>query len=205
MAAQQDQGEGAGVFARIDREVARRSADQVAAALHVRGCILDADDAGHLRQAQHGVVLQVGDRPARNVVKDHRDVHRLGDLAEVPVQPLLRRFVVVRHDRKAGGGASFLRRLRQFNRLSGGIAAGSGDHRDAALGVLDGDPDQLLVLVEINGRRLARGAHHHDAVGALGDVPVDQALEAREVEPSILQHRGNDRDQAAGNHVCNSI
>ena len=43
----------------------------------------------------------------------------------------------------------------------------------------DGDVDQLLVLVEVDRRRLARGADDDDAVGAFGDVPVDEGLEAR--------------------------
>ena len=62
------------------------------------------------------------------------------------------------------------------------------------------DADQLLVLVEVDGRRFAGGADHHDAVGAFGDVPVDQLSEAREVERAVLVHRRDDCDQAAGNH-----
>jgi hypothetical protein len=123
-----------------------------------------------------------------------------GSCAEVPVQALLRRLVVVRHHRQARGGAGFLGRLGELDRLGGRVASGAGDDRDAALGVLDGDADQRLVLVEVDGRRLAGGADDDDAVGALGDVPVDEALEALEVERAVFLHRGNDRNQASGDH-----
>ena len=64
----------------------------------------------------------------------------------------------------------------------------------------DRDMDQFLVLVEADGGRFAGGADDDDAVGALGDVPVDQGLEARDVETAVFEHRGDDRDQAAGDH-----
>jgi hypothetical protein len=71
--------------------------------------------------------------------------------------------------------------------------------------MLDREPDQLLVLVDVDRRRLAGGAHHHDAVGALLDVPVDQPLErprSRGVRPALPRlHRGDDGDQASGNHA----
>src|ERR1044071_8257868 len=85
------------------------------------------------------------------------------------------------------------------------IIAGTGDDRDAPARMLDRDPDQLLVLVDVDRRRLAGGAHHHDAVGPLLDMPVDQPLEGPEVEVSVLPsprlHRGDDGNQAAGNHA----
>src|SRR5262249_23842078 len=71
--------------------------------------------------------------------------------------------------------------------------------------MLDRDPDQLLVLLDVDRRRLAGSAHHHDAVGTLLDVPVDQPPERPEVEVSVLLfprlHRGDDGDQASGNHA----
>ena len=132
VAAEQDQRERGRILAAVDREVARRALDEVGAALDVRGRVLDADDAGHLRQAQHRVVLHVRHRARRHVVQDHRQVDRLRDLAEMAVQAFLRRLVVVGHHRQAGGGAGLLRRLGQLDRLGGGVAAGAGDDRDAA-------------------------------------------------------------------------
>jgi hypothetical protein len=48
--------------------------------------------------------------------------------------------------------------------------------------VRDCDVNELLVLVEADGGRLAGGADDDDAVGAFGDVPVDEGFEARDVE-----------------------
>ncbi len=200
VAAAQHQRQRGGVLAAVDREAARRAAQQVGAALEVGGGVLDADDARHLGEAQHRVVLQVGDGAAGHVVQDHRQVDRLGDLAEVPVLPFLRRLVVVRDDREAGGGAVLLRRLGELDRLGGRVAAGAGDDRDAAARMLDRNADQLLVLVEVDRRRFARGADHDDAVGALLHVPVDQLAKARQVEPAVFQHRGDDRYKASCNH-----
>src|SRR6478736_8387163 len=71
--------------------------------------------------------------------------------------------------------------------------------------MLDREADQLLVLIDVDRRRLAGGAHHHDAVGALLDVPVDQPPEGGEVERCVLLpcrlHRGDDRNQASCNHA----
>jgi hypothetical protein len=112
----------------------------------------------------------------------------------------LGRLVVVGNDGKLGGGAVLLRRLGELDRLGGRVRAGAGDDRNAAARVLDRDADQLLVLVEIDRGRFTGGADHDDAVGPLGDVPVDQLAEARQIEPAVLQHGCDDRDQAASNH-----
>ena len=201
VAAEQDQRERGGILAAVDREVARRALDEIGAALDVGGRVLDADDARHLREAHHRVVLQIGDGARRHVVQDHRQVDGLRDLAEVAVLAFLRRLVVVRHHGQACGRAGLLRRFGQLDRLGGRIAAGSRNHGDAPVGMLDRDADQLLVLLDVHRRRFAGGADHHDAVGALGDMPVDQAPEARHVEATVLVHRRDDCDQASGNHA----
>jgi hypothetical protein len=121
-------------------------------------------------------------------------------LREMPVQPVLRRLVVIRNDRQARGRAGFLRRLGELDRLGGRVPAGAGDHRDAAFRVLDRDPDQFLVLVEIDGRRFAGRADYDDAVGAFRNMPIDQLAKARDVESPVLVHRRDDRNQASGNH-----
>ncbi|MBS1163962.1 MAG: hypothetical protein H6R03_1858 [Burkholderiaceae bacterium] len=82
-----------------------RALEQVGGAGQVAGGVLDADDPRHLRQPQRGLGRQVGHRAARHVVQDDRQVDRLGHLAEVLVQPFLRRLVVVRHDLQRGVGS----------------------------------------------------------------------------------------------------
>jgi hypothetical protein len=54
------------------------------------------------------------------------------------------------------------------------------------------------MLGDVDGGRLARGADDDDAVGALGDMPVDEGLQAGKVERAVGRHRGDDRDDAAG-------
>ena len=105
MAAQQQQRQRGDVVAAVDGEVALARGgerlDQLAAAAEVGGRVLDADDARHLGEPQHRVVGEIGDRAARHVVEDERQVDLLGDRAEVAVQAFLRRLVVVRDDRQA--------------------------------------------------------------------------------------------------------
>ena len=50
---------------------------------------------------------------------------------------------------------------------------------------------QCAVLGITNRWRLARGANDDDAVGALADVPVKQALQARQVKLTVVLHRGD--------------
>jgi phenylalanyl-tRNA synthetase beta chain len=63
--------------------------------------------------------------------------------------------------------------------------------------VLHGHTDELAVLLHAHRGRLAGGAHDADAVGALGDVPVDQALERVEVDATVVGHRRDERHDAA--------
>ena len=67
--------------------------------------------------------------------------------------------------------------------------------------MLDGSLDQQSVLVPVDGRRLPGRAYHHNAVGALAHVEVDQAPEPLEIQTAVFMHRGDDRDQAAGKHM----
>ena len=67
----------------------------------------------------------------------------------------------------------------------------------AALGLLDRDADDLAVLLDDDGRRFAGGADDADAVGAFGDVPVDQAAQGGVVDAAVFVHRRDERDDAA--------
>src|SRR5207253_2890851 len=70
-------------------------------------------------------------RAALDVVDDDRDGHRLRHRAEVPVEALLRRLVVVRvHDERAVG-ARALGVTGQVERLRGGVRAGARQDLDA--------------------------------------------------------------------------
>ena len=63
--------------------------------------------------------------------------------------------------------------------------------------MLDAGLDELAVLLEVDGGRLAGSADHHDPVGAFRDMPVDQATQRVEVETAVLEHRRDNGYQAA--------
>jgi hypothetical protein len=112
LAAAQHQGDGGGVVAGVDGEALGHLADQPLRALDVAGGFLDADDARHLGQAQHGVVLHIGDGAAGHVVQHHRQVAGgLGNGLEVLVLAFLRRLVVVGHHLQLAIGADLLGEL----------------------------------------------------------------------------------------------
>jgi hypothetical protein len=54
------------------------------------------------------------------------------------------------------------------------------------------------VLFDVDRGRLARGAHHADAVGAFGDVPVDQLAQRGVVHAAVFVHGRDEGDDAAG-------
>ncbi len=200
LAAAQHQRDRGGVVARVDRERRRRQAQQVGGAGDIAGRFLDADDARHLRQAQHGLVGHVRHGAAGHVVQDDRQVDRFGDLAEMPVHAFLRRPVVVRHDLQRRVGAGFLRIAGQFDRLDGRVAAGAGDDGNAPCRMVDRDLDQFAMLVHGDRRRFAGGADDDDAVGAFRDVPVDELAQARQVETAVGVHGSDDCYDAALDH-----
>ncbi len=80
---------------------------------------------GTLARRRIGFVAHVGNGAARHVVQDHRQIHRFRDLREMAVDAFLRRLVVIRDDLKRRVGADLLRRLRELDRLSRGVAARS--------------------------------------------------------------------------------
>ena len=64
--------------------------------------------------------------------------------------------------------------------------------------LLDGDADDLAMLVDRDGRRFAGRADDADALRAFGDLPVDQATQRGEVDAAVVLHRRDERDDAAG-------
>ena len=88
------------------------------------------------RRAMVSTVRSTTVRPGTLVEQD-RQRRRLGHGGEVLEQALLRRLVVVGHDRKHGIGADRLRRSGSaIHRLGGRVRAGAGDHRHALVGDL---------------------------------------------------------------------
>src|ERR1700712_5179442 len=64
--------------------------------------------------------------------------------------------------------------------------------------MLDGDADDLAVLLDADGGRLAGRADDADALRAFVDMPVDQATQRFDVDASVVVHGRDERDDAAG-------
>ena len=167
---------------------------QLAAAAHVGGRVLEADDARHVGKPQRRFVGQVGDRASRHVVEDHRQRHLFRDRAEMAVEAFLRRLVVVGDDRKMRVGAGLPGVGGELDRFGGRIGAGSRDHRNAAAGMIDRGLDEQAMLVEIDGRRFAGRPDDHDARRAVPDMEIDELAQRRQVERPALLHRRRDGD-----------
>ena len=114
------------------------------------------------------------------------------------VLAFLRGLVVVGHDLQLRVGADLLGELGQFDGFGGGVRAATGHDGHALGGLLHSHADDLAVFFDIHRGRFARGAHHADAVGALGDVPVDQFAQGGVVHATVLVHGGDEGDDAAG-------
>ncbi len=88
------------------------------------------------------------------------------------------------------GGAAVLQRQ------IGSRRAGIDDHRHAAADVIDDGPGDQVALgfAELEDLRTERDA---EAVDAGGDVEIDEALQAVDVDPSLfVERRDEDRDDA---------
>ena len=195
---------GGGVVARIDGKAFGRVAQQPLAAVDVAGGVLDADHAGHLRQTHGGVVLHIGHGAAGHVVEHDGQVARaFGDGFEVGVNAFLRGLVVVGHDLELAVGAHLARIAGQGDGFGGGVGAAAGHHGHATGGLLDGHADDFLVLGHGDGGRFARGADDADAVGAFGDVPVNEFAQRGVVHAAVVKHGRDQRNDAAldGFHV----
>ena len=76
--------------------------------------------------------------------------------------------------------------LRKIDRLMGRIGTGAGDDGNAAARLVDAPFDDVLVLVVRQRRALAGGADRNQAIGSLGDLPIDQIAEGFFVDDPFL-------------------
>ena len=129
------------------------------------------------------------------------------DLARLPPdqQPdadaLGRRLVVVRGDQQGSVGADFLSGTGQLDRLTGGVATGAGNYRDAAIDLVNHATDDLDVLADFQGRRLAGSTDRDDGVGAFLQVEVHQFAQAVPVEMTLCIHGCDQCHHTARNHA----
>ncbi len=195
----QHQCHGGRVVARIHGKALGDITDEPLGAFDVAGGFFDANDARHLRQAQHGVVQHVAHRAAGHVVQHDGKVARgFGNRLEVLVLAFLCGLVVVGHHLQLAVGTHAACELGQFNGLGGGVGTTARHDGHALGGLLHGHADDLAVFFDVDSGRFARGAHYANAVGAFGNVPVDQFAQGWVVHATVLVHGSDEGDDAAG-------
>ena len=158
-----------------------------------------------LEQPLHGVDRHVDHRAGRDVVDDDGDADRVVDGLVVLVEPLLGRLVVIGRHHQDRVGAGLFGMAGELDRLLGRVRARARDHRHASLGHLDAPFHDLLVLVVAQGRALAGGADRHQAIGSLGDLPLDQIAKGLLIQRAVLEGGEKRRERSPearlGGHV----
>ncbi|MNM91872.1 hypothetical protein D3C81_1041830 [compost metagenome] len=199
--AHQHQLDSGGVIAGIDQEVLADAVQHFLAALQVASGFLDADDVLHLGQTLDGLRQHVAGGTAGHVVEDLRDRHGFGDMAEMLVQAFLGRLVVVRGHQQAGIRATGLGGFGQLHGFASGIGAGTGDHRNTAVDLVNHATDNFKVLAHVESGRLARGADRYDGIGAFLQVEIHQLREAVPIQSTLSIEGGDQRHHTARNHA----
>jgi len=114
------------------------------------------------------------------------------------VLAFLGRLVVIRHHLQLAVGANLFGKAGQLYGFCGGIGAATGHHGDTAFGLLNRHADDFAVFFHGDGGRLAGGAHHAEAVGAFGNVPVHQFAQGRVIHAAVVMQRSSECNDAAG-------
>jgi hypothetical protein len=153
-------------------------------------------------QAQHRGVGHVSHAAAGHVVQHHGQVAcGFGNGLEVLVLPFLCGLVVVGHDLQLAVGADLFGKAGQFDGFGCGVCAATGHDGCAASSLFNRYADDFAVFFYVDGRRFTRGAHDADAVGAFGNVPVDELAQGGVVHAAVFKHGGDQGDDAAGDWV----
>ncbi len=193
MPAVRHEAEHGGVLARKLDEILAAREPLLGDARHVGGRILDADHVLQLAAARQRRHRDIDDGARRDVVDEDRQVDRIADRLEVPVEAFLGRLVVVAGRMQGGVGADLLGEAGEVDRLVGRVGAGTGDHRHALPGGFDAQLDDALVLVVAEGGAFAGGADRHQPVRSLRDLPIHQLLERPFVDRAALERRNQRR------------
>eukprot|EP00614_Pseudopedinella_elastica_P036870 CAMPEP_0181261906 /NCGR_PEP_ID=MMETSP1097-20121128/1748_1 /TAXON_ID=35684 /ORGANISM="Pseudopedinella elastica, Strain CCMP716" /LENGTH=157 /DNA_ID=CAMNT_0023360561 /DNA_START=72 /DNA_END=542 /DNA_ORIENTATION=+ len=137
----------------------------------------------------HGLVQHVARCPAGHVVQHL--VHAgdgFGNRLEVLIQAFLGRLVVVGNNEQAGICAKLMGLGRQFNGLTGAVAAGARNNRDATINTFDDVANGLAMLFRVERCGFAGGAHSNDAVCAVFDMKVYQLVQILPVDVTVWMH-----------------
>ena len=125
----------------------------------------------------------------------------MGDLAEVRVEAVLRRLVVIGADLQRAIRAGVFGGLGEVNRFLRRVGATAGDDFAATFGVVNRQLYDAHVFLEIHRGRFTGGAHGHNAVHAAFDLQLHEFLEGSLIQSPFYERR----DQCSVNsrkHFC---
>lgn len=196
----------------LDREavVARDDAESVATVAYdlldlgdVARRLLDGDDVGLVgSQTACGLGRHVHARATRYVVQNDGHGRSLGYGAEVAVEALLRRLVVVGRDAQYGIYAAEVGVLDILHDLGRAVASEPCHEGHASVDALLYDVEYVTALRGFNRGGLGSGAEGHDVVGPAVDDVVDKALQGLDVVREVLLERGYKGGACAAESAC---
>ena len=164
--------------------------------------VFNADDIRRRRQLRQCFRTNFHAGPRRIVFEDERNADRIGDLAIVPVKPLLIGLVVIgRHD-ESRRRSSRLRRPRERDGLARAVRSGRRDNRNAARRRFDRYLNQAAPLLRKKRRRLPRDAANDQAFASLLDLPGDEVGERLLGDVVMFERRRQRCQRTRGSSVA---
>src|SRR5438876_1411752 len=189
--------QGQRIIAGEDRESVAAELDDLAHLLERTRPFLDAHDVAEVGQPRHRLRGHIHAGATRDVVKDLRELHRLGHGLVMAVEALLGRLVVIRRVQEARVRADGLGMPGELDRLVRRVGPCASNDRHATPDSLHGELDDPLVLFMGERGGLARRPTRHDTVGSVRDLPLEQIAEGFLVYFALAK-RGDDSDHRSG-------
>ena len=190
-----------GIFARKLAEILATSGALVGNPGNIAGGILDPDDVFVPGKRAHGFGGHIDNRAAGDIIDDDRNIGGGDDRLVMRDQPALGGLVVIGRDNQRGCRADLLCEPGQAGGLAGGVAARTGNHRNAACGGFHAYAHHIAVLVMAQGRGLAGCADGHHPCAAHLYMPFHQFLERLFVYLAIGKWC-DDRGNRPCKHCC---
>ena len=166
--------------------------------IHIAARLFDADNVVDFAEPDGGFVAHIQTGAAGDVVHNGRQTGAFRDGLKVPVQPFLRRFVVVRHYQQQAVNALPFGLLGKLDAFGGAVIAGAGDDRaPVANGFLNlGIQPQFFPGSQ--GRRLAGSSRHDHPVAAGIKKGVGEPLGLGVIHLALgVKRRNHRRDKPA--------
>ena len=202
VAAAAHQGNGDAVVARQHEEALGTVVEDALHLFDVARSLLDADDVLEVAgDAQRGFGGHVDARAPGDVVEDHRQGRMFRHGAEMLVQPLLRRLVVIGRHAEYGIGAAQVEFAQLVQHLRRGVSAAAHHQRHAAGDVVGDEHGDHGAFGHIEGRGFGRGAQGDDVVHAAFDHVVDHAGQRLVIHAAVRREGGYHRGAHAGKFV----